>query len=37
MATAVAFMCITIAAIGFDSPKVLWWYIVALLIASEEL
>lgn len=34
--SAIAMICITIAAIAFENPGILWWYIVALLIALEE-
>ena len=36
MATAAAFICITVAAVLFESPGLLWWYIVALLVADYE-
>ena len=37
MATVTAFICIIAAAIAFESPGILWWYIVALFIADYEL
>ena len=36
MATAAAFICITVAAVIFESPKLLGWYIVALIVADYE-
>ena len=37
MVTVTAFVCITVAAIAFGSPGILWWYLAALLIAEYEL
>lgn len=34
--SAIAMICITIAAIAFENPAILWWYILALIIALVE-
>ncbi len=31
----IAFVCITVAALMFDNANILWWYIVATLIAID--
>jgi hypothetical protein len=31
----VAFVCITLAAIHFESAKLLWWYVVPLLMSPS--
>lgn len=35
LATIVAFVCITYAAIYFQKPSLLWWYIVPLFIIGD--
>ena len=32
-----AMICVTVAALAFDNPALLWWYVVPLLMAWDEI